>query len=116
MKSEVGQKTEEEDNKDNHTRQECRSMNMRERGNKAGYTATSCGRVGTGGNAHFPTFRLAHTDGRTDGQTDGQSLLGSYRAACPQLKRTIRFGLKIVQTNGQTGIVIDRRINRNVTD
>ena len=26
--------------------------------NKAGYTATSCGWVGRGGNARFPTFRL----------------------------------------------------------
>ena len=36
--------------------------------NKAGYTATSCGRVGRGGNARFYTFRLDHygpTDGRT---------------------------------------------------
>ena len=42
--------------------------------NKAGYTATSCGRVGRGGNARFPTFRLDHY-GPTDGPTDGQSLL-----------------------------------------
>ena len=39
--------------------------------NKAGYTATSCGRVGRGGNARFPIFRLVDY-GRTDGQTDGQ--------------------------------------------
>ena len=51
--------------------------------NKAGYTAnTSCGRVGSGGNARFHTFRLVVTDRRTDGQTDK----GSYRVACPQLK------------------------------
>ena len=41
--------------------------------NKAGYTAnTSCGRVGRGGNAGFPTFQLDHsgpTDGRMDGRT-----------------------------------------------
>ena len=51
--------------------------------NKAGYTATSCGRVGRGGNARFPTFRLDHlygptnqpTNQPTDGRTDGQSLL-----------------------------------------
>ena len=36
--------------------------------NKAGYTATSCGRVGRGGNTRFPTFRLDHY-GRTDGRT-----------------------------------------------
>ena len=42
--------------------------------NKAAYTATSCGRVGRGGNARFSTFRLVGY-GRTDGQTDGQSLL-----------------------------------------
>ena len=41
--------------------------------NKAGYTATSCGQVGKGGNARFPTFQLER-DGRTDGRTDGQSL------------------------------------------
>ena len=46
--------------------------------NKAGYTATSCGRVGRSGNARFPTFGLdgyGPTDRRTDGRTDGQSLL-----------------------------------------
>ena len=47
--------------------------------NKAGYTATSCGRVGRSGNARFHTFRLVLTDGPTDrptdGRTDGQSLL-----------------------------------------
>ena len=40
--------------------------------NKAGYTATSCGRVGRGGNARFPIFRLVGygpMDGRTDGRT-----------------------------------------------
>ena len=44
--------------------------------NKAGYTAMSCGRVGRGGNARFPTFRLDHygpTDGRTDGRTYGRT-------------------------------------------
>ena len=51
--------------------------------NKAGYTATSCGRVGRGGNARFPTFRLVLTDRRTDGWTDK----ASYRVACSQLKR-----------------------------
>ena len=42
--------------------------------NKAGYTATSCGRVGRGGNARFPTFRLDHygpMDGPMDGRTNG---------------------------------------------
>ena len=47
--------------------------------NKAGYTATSCGRVGRSGNARFHTFQLVLTDGptdqRTDQWTDGQSLL-----------------------------------------
>ena len=38
--------------------------------NKAGYTATSCGRVGRGGYARFPTFRLVLTDRRTNGPTD----------------------------------------------
>ena len=42
--------------------------------NKAGYTANSCGRLGRGGNARFPTFRL-NGYGRTDGPTDRQSLL-----------------------------------------
>ena len=42
--------------------------------NKAGYTAISCGRVGRGGKARFPTFRLDGY-GRTDRPTDGQSLL-----------------------------------------
>ena len=46
--------------------------------NKAGYTATSCGRVGRGGNARFPTFQLERdgpTDRPTDRPTDGQSLI-----------------------------------------
>ena len=64
------------------------TYNRREK-NKAGYTAnTSCGRVGRGGNARFHTFRLVFTDGRTDGRTDGWTDKGSYRVACPQLKRT----------------------------
>ena len=42
--------------------------------NKAGYTAISYGRVGRGGNARFPTFRLNHY-GPTDRPTDGQNLL-----------------------------------------
>ena len=57
--------------------------------NKAGYTATSCGRVGRGGNARFPTFQLDHhgpTDQRTNGPTDGRTDKPSYRVACPQLK------------------------------
>ena len=45
--------------------------------NKAGYTAnTSRGRVGRGGNACFPTFRLDHhgpTDQPTDQPTDGRT-------------------------------------------
>ena len=40
--------------------------------NKAGYTAISCGRVGSGGNARVPTFRL-NGYGRTDGRTDGRT-------------------------------------------
>ena len=40
--------------------------------NKAGYTATSCGRVGRGRDARFPTFRLDHFE-RTDGQMDGRT-------------------------------------------
>ena len=40
--------------------------------NKAGYTATSCGRVGRGGKARFPTFdHYGPTDRRTDGRMDG---------------------------------------------
>ena len=50
--------------------------------NKAGYTATSCGRVGRGGKARFHTFRLVVTDARMDRRTDK----GSYRVACPQQK------------------------------
>ena len=41
--------------------------------NKAGYTATSCGRVGRGGNTHFHTFRLVFTDQPTDRPTDGRT-------------------------------------------
>ena len=38
--------------------------------NKAGYTATSCGQVGRGGNACFPTIKDGWTNGPTDGPTD----------------------------------------------
>ena len=41
--------------------------------NKAGYTAISCGRVGSGGNARVPTFRLVSTDRPTDRPTDGRT-------------------------------------------
>ena len=55
------------------------SINMNACCNKAGYTAnTSHGRVGRGGNASFPTFRLVLTNGPTD--------KASYRVACPRLK------------------------------
>ena len=45
----------------------------REKLNKAGYTATSCGRVGRGGYASFPAFRLDHLYGPMDGPRDGQT-------------------------------------------
>ena len=73
---------------------------MRVKENKAGYTAnTSRGRVGRGGNACFPTFRLERdgptdqptnqpTNQPTDGRTDGRTDKASYRVACPRLKRT----------------------------
>ena len=38
--------------------------------NKAGYTAISCGRVGRGGNARFPTFQLDRLYGPTNRPTD----------------------------------------------
>ena len=59
--------------------------------NKAGYTATSCGRVGRGRNARFPTFRLNHLYGPTDRPTDGRTDKASYRVACPQLKNKQDF-------------------------
>ena len=37
--------------------------------NKAGYTATSCGRVGRSGNARFYTFRLVLKNKQNDGPT-----------------------------------------------
>ena len=59
--------------------------------NKAGYMATSCGRVGRG---VFPLFNSSVTDGRTDrwtdGPTDRRTDQASYRVACPQLKRKQR--------------------------
>ena len=58
---------------------------IRKKENKAGYTATSCGRVGRGGNARFPTLQLER-DGPTNGPTNGQTDKASYRVACPQLK------------------------------
>ena len=47
--------------------------------NKAGNTATSCGRVGRSGNARFDTFRLMLTDRPTDGRTDGWTDKAGYR-------------------------------------
>ena len=58
--------------------------------NKAGYTATSCGRVGRGGNARFPIFRLVGYGRRTDRWTDGRTDKASHRVACPQLKSTYK--------------------------
>ena len=49
-----------------------KKKNCKKKKNKAGYTATSCGRVGRGGYARFPTFQLVLTDGRTDDPTDGR--------------------------------------------
>ena len=54
--------------------QNCRSSSAKTaQFNKAGYTATSCGWVGRGGNARFPTFQLERdrqTDRPTNQQTD----------------------------------------------
>ena len=53
--------------------------------NKAGYTATpvACGWAGAEMRV-FPLFNSCGTDQPTDQRTDK----GSYRVACPQLKRT----------------------------
>ena len=61
---------------------------MRGDTNKAGYTATRCGRVGRGGNARFPTLQLER-----DGQTDR-----------PTNQPTDRL------TNGQTKPLIELRV------
>ena len=53
--------------------------------NKAGHTATSCGRVGRGGNARFHTFQLDHYR-RMDQRTAERMDKAPYRVACPQLK------------------------------
>ena len=66
--------------------EQCKFVRKRKKRNKAGYTAISCGRVGRGRNARFPTFRLVLTDRRTDRRTDK----ASYRVACPQLKRLVK--------------------------
>ena len=65
----------------------------KEKMNKAGYTATSCGRVGRGGNAHFPTFRLDHygpTDGPTDGRTDRRTDGPTDRRTKPLIELRVR--------------------------
>ena len=60
--------------KENFRKRMCR-LKREQFENKAGYTAnTSRGRVGRGGNACFPPFRLDH-HGPTNQPTDGQSLL-----------------------------------------
>ena len=75
----IGKKGEKKRNEGERNRHRPRSEKWKMKGNKAGYTATSCGRMGRGGNASFHTFWLIimdqQTDGRTDGRTDGQSLL-----------------------------------------
>ena len=60
--------------------------------NKARYTATSCGRVGRGGNARFLTFRLVSTDRPTDRPMDGWTDRPSYRDARTQLKMLWKDG------------------------
>ena len=50
--------------------------------NKAGYTAISCGRVGRGRNARFPTFQLDH-HGPTNQPTNQRTDKASYRVAKP---------------------------------
>ena len=80
--------------------------------NKAGYTATSCGRVGRGGNARFPTCRLdgyGRTDRRTDRRTDGRTDKASYRVTCPQLKTNNDI---IQPTNILTYLLINREISK----
>ena len=72
-------------------------MEVKKVENKAGYTATSCGRVGRGGNARFHTFELDHyrrTDQRTDGRTDGQSLLKSCVSATKNDKYVLNQSYK----------------------
>ena len=54
-------------------------------------------RVGRGGNARFYTFRLVFTDRPTDGPTNGRTDKGSYRVACPQLKRKERKKRKKIE-------------------
>ena len=65
----MGRGSEEEGDKRSEAGSARKNLRLR---NKAGYTATSCGRVGRGGNARFPTFRLDGY-GRTDGPTDGRT-------------------------------------------
>ena len=63
--------------------------------NKAGYTAnTSRGRVGRGGNACFPTFRLVR-DGPTNRRTDKASYHQQRRVASSE-KRCKQKQLKVV--------------------
>ena len=79
----------------------------REKLNKAGYTATSCGRVGRGGYARFPTLRLDDlygptnqpTDQPTDQPTNRRMDKASYRVACLQLKTTAIYTEKIVSNS-----------------
>ena len=66
---------------------------------KAGYTATSCGRVGRGGYARFPTFRPVLTDQQTDVQTNGWTK--PHRAVCPQLKNKAGYTAIQSRTVGQ---------------
>ena len=73
--------------------------------NKAGYTATSCGRVGRGGNARFHTFELDYyrrADGWTDQRTDGQSLLQSCVFATKKKRKERGHGREKVK--GKKGI------------
>ena len=69
-------------------------------GNKAGYTAISCGRMGRGGNTRFPTFQLERdgpTDQPTDQPTNGRTDKASYRVASPRLKKENMFFMSMAQ-------------------
>ena len=103
----------------------CGLSTRKKKENKAGYTATSCGQVGRGGNARFHSFRLVLTDGptnqRTDGRTDGRTDKASYRVACPQLKSckcevleflVIVFCLVVWLSDGQTDRRTDGRTDK----
>ena len=84
----------------------------RKQGRIHGPSATSYGRVGRGGYARFPTFRLSPL--RTNRPTNQRIDKASYRVVCPQLKILLKSQATYIDTRCQI-TVFSKRVNQNHT-